>query len=137
MKVRLSSGEHFARAAVSFVGTKFKLHGRRPEQGLDCIGLVHASLERIGRSPIAPQGYSLRNAEVEPWLDHASRSGFRTMSMPAQTGDLLLTSPGPSQHHLMIICDKNSVVHAHAGLRRVVIQPFDDWPTVLVGWRLI
>ncbi len=42
--------EAFAEAAESLVGIRFRLFGRDPAYGLDCVGLVAAALARSGRS---------------------------------------------------------------------------------------
>lgn len=126
----------FATAAERLAGTAYRLHGRNPEQGLDCVGLVVAALELAGRQAHAPQGYSLRNRTVTAHLHFAARNGFAPCSGSAERGDLLMVRPGPAQHHLLIALGAGRVAHAHAGLRRVVIQPRPhEWP-VLAHWRL-
>jgi cell wall-associated NlpC family hydrolase len=128
--------EAFARAAESLIGTPFRLHGRDPASGLDCIGLVAASLAAIGRTPKAPQGYTLRNLSIERWLGHAGLSGLERANGPVRCGDVLLVQPSPVQHHLLIACDTAEVVHAHAGLRRVVRQPLAPAEIISALWRL-
>ena len=131
-----SDGERFARAAERFLGTPFRLNGRDPVAGLDCIGLVDASLRAIGRTPVSPAGYRLRNKSADPWLQHAEQSGFRPASGARTVGDLLLISPGPGQHHLVIVENDTKVIHAHAGLRRVVRHSIAFPARPLAHWRL-
>ena len=51
-------------------------------------------------------------------------------------GLVLLFEPGPAQLHLGIAGIDGELVHAHAGLRRVVRTPFPlPWPVVR-QWRL-
>ena len=51
-------------------------------------------------------------------------------------GDVLLLDVGPSQLHLAIVGVDGGIVHAHAGLRRVVLTPYPlPWPIVR-HWRL-
>nr|WP_298924902.1 NlpC/P60 family protein [uncultured Erythrobacter sp.] len=126
----------FANAASNLLGCSFRLHGRRPETGLDCVGLVLASLDVIGRSATGPQGYGLRNKSVDPWFDEAEYAGFRRTHEIAQRGDLLLAHVGPAQHHLAILDTTSTIIHAHAGLRRVVRQPLEITTTVIARWRL-
>ncbi len=128
--------EAFACAAESFIGTRFRLHGRDPATGLDCIGLVAASLAAIGRAAMPPQAYALRNLAIERWLGHAALSGLARTDGPVMRGDVLLVQPSPVQHHLMIAASAGAVIHAHAGLRRVVRQPLAPGTIIAARWRL-
>lgn len=129
--------EAFAAAAEALIGTPFRLHGRNPASGLDCIGLVHASLKAIGGTPFAPRGYQLRNISITHWLGHAERSGLAKTNGPIKRGDVMLVQPSPLQHHLLIAATPSSVVHAHAGLRKVVWQPLTDDIVIRAQWRLV
>jgi cell wall-associated NlpC family hydrolase len=129
--------EAFARAAERLIGTRFRLHGRDPASGLDCIGLVAASLAAIGRAPVAPQGYAMRNLAIERWLGHAALSGLAPADGPVRRGDVLLVQPSPVQHHLMIAASADVVIHAHASLRRVVRQPLAPPAIIAARWRLV
>jgi len=135
-----TDADRFAAAAEAMVGAPFRLHGRAPESGLDCVGLVHASLKTIGRTASAPRGYQLRNLAISDWLGHAERCGFYPIDASALgtvvRGDLLLVMPSPVQHHLMIAVDSITVIHAHAGLRCVVRQSLADQGALLAHWRL-
>ncbi len=126
----------FARAAAGLAGAPFCLHGRDPATGLDCVGLVHAALAAIGRETPAPCGYGLRNRDIGPALAFVAPAGFAETSGPSLPGDLLLVQPGPLQQHLLIVGEDGAAIHAHAGLRRVVITPPPcPWP-ILRHWRL-
>jgi cell wall-associated NlpC family hydrolase len=130
------SGAAVAAAAERLVGTPFRLHGRDPACGLDCVGLVAAALAAIGRPAFAPVGYRLRQCGIDRFLDAAARSGLIAASGPIEPGDVLSVRPGPAQHHLVIAATAGGFVHAHAGLGRVVLTPAPlSWP---VGhhWRL-
>lgn len=132
-----TEAEAFARAAERLIGTQFRLHGRDPASGLDCIGLVAASLVAIGRVPAPPHGYALRNLAIARWLAHARLSGLERAEGPWRRGDVLLVQPSQVQHHLMIVSAPDYVVHAHAGLRRVVHQPLAPATHISAHWRLI
>ncbi len=129
--------EAFAGQAEALVGTPFRLHGRS-ETGLDCVGLVALALHRAGIVGTAPLGYALRNSDIERHLACAGRSGFHPAPSPApiERGDLLLTAPGASQHHLLVALGGMRFVHAHAGLRRVALHCGLITCPVQQHWRL-
>ena len=130
----------FAQAAESLVGIRFRLFGRDTAYGLDCVGLVAAALARSGRSVSAPTGYGLRNADIAEFLPFATLAGLKPCDSDPIRGDVLLLRPGPAQHHLAIATAPDMIVHAHAGLRRIVSQPLPTAPEpatpILRAWRL-
>lgn len=136
MSQNTTRGHALAKAAATFIGVRFQLQGRDPRVGLDCVGLLACSLEVIGFRPIAPKGYRLRNADPLRWLHCAQETGLVAVDGLTATGDVLLIKPGPGQHHLVIVESKTSVIHAHAGLRKVVRQPIDLSGEKLAHWRL-
>ncbi len=130
------NGLALAAAAERLVGVPFRLHGRDPAHGLDCVGLVAAALAQVGRPAIVPTGYRLRHIGIDAFLDAAARSGLAHADGAIALGDVLLVRPGPAQHHLMIAAAQGGFVHAHVGLGRVVLTPGPlEWP---LGhhWRL-
>ncbi len=124
--------EALAEAALRFVGVRFRLHGRVPETGLDCVGLVAAAMQDAGYAPHTPQGYSLRNVSVAHWLGHAGQSG---LIRAEADGDVVLCMANPVQPHLLIAVP-GGFVHAHAGLGRVTFMPDPlPWP-ITMQWHL-
>ena len=122
----------FATAAQSLLGVRYRLHGRDAERGLDCVGLVAAALERAGYPAHAPHGYTMRQADCTPLLGFAARNGFDAV---ADAGDLVLIMANLIQPHLLVRVP-GGFVHAHAGLRRVVLLPgASPWP-IAHQWRL-
>lgn len=132
----MNAADQFASAAEAYIGVPFRLYGREPTTGLDCVGLVAASLSAIGRRVTAPHGYRLRNSSLSSWLGIAELCDLRQVDGDAIRGDVLLTAPGPAQNHLLIVSDPSHVVHAHAGLRRVVRQPIAKPLSPEAHWRL-
>jgi cell wall-associated NlpC family hydrolase len=130
------TGADLANAASSLVGSRFRLHGRDPATGLDCIGLFAAAMAACGRSVALPNGYALRTRDPANLLPEASRLGFEPAASPMEVGDVLLFAVGPAQFHLGIAATGTTVVHAHAGLRRVVSGPPDPRWAVAGHWRL-
>lgn len=117
-----NQGDKLALAAGQLVGTPFKLHGRDPAIGVDCVGLVHLCLVAVGCEPREVRGYGLKNRSISSWVDHAEGSGLSNACGTVLPGDVILIFSGPLQYHLVIADHSGSFVHAHAGLRRVVRQ---------------
>ncbi len=109
------------------LGTKFRLHGRDPASGLDCVGLA-AWAHRVD----APRGYALRTADAARAAAAIEAAGLRP-SEEMRAGDVLLLRSGPGQLHFAIWTGAG-VIHADAMLRRVVERPGLPWP-VLGQWR--
>ena len=130
-------GLAFARAAEALVGAPFRLHGRDPVTGIDCIGVIACALDRIGRTAVLPAGYSLRTGNW-PELDRdAARLGFLPTLAPLAAGDIWVTKPSPIQLHFGIVCPSGQgLIEAHAGLRRVVVSPLPDPRPGMTCWRL-
>ncbi len=129
----MDMGERIAAEALALVGVPFRLRGRSAATGLDCVGLALLAATRAGAriGPVA--GYHLRGTATE-----SVRRGLRAAGLvptgQARAGDILLAQSGPLQLHLMIHAG-NAIVHAHAGLGRVVAMPLPDGLAVLEQWR--
>jgi cell wall-associated NlpC family hydrolase len=130
------TGAELARAAEALVGTSYRLHGRDPATGLDCVGVIASALAACRRLRRAPAGYGLRNRSIAPLLALAEDNGLIPAEGRIAPGDIVLVRPGAGQHHLLIAVAEDRFVHAHAGLRRVVAQPGPlPWP-IEARWRL-
>jgi cell wall-associated NlpC family hydrolase len=129
------TGEDLARAALALVGAPFRLHGRDPRHGLDCVGLVQAAADGCGHSVRLPNGYAVRSGRP-PEIDHIAHSlALRREDGPTRVGDVLLLRPGPCQYHLAIALDEQRIVHAHAGLRKVVSDALPEAWQLVSRWR--
>jgi cell wall-associated NlpC family hydrolase len=118
------------------VGAPFRLGGRDPASGLDCIGLIVAALEATGRQIGTLPRYTLRQHDIQSFIGLAEGAGLRPAGASPAAGDVLLLHPSPLQCHLAIALACGGIVHAHAELRRVVITPAPlPWP-VSRRWRL-
>lgn len=127
-----AKAEAFAASAEALVGKPFRLRGRSPEYGLDCVGLAYHALGAARQAALRPPSYGLRNLSYEFVPCFAENCGFSLVSETAiLRGDLLAVQPGPAQLHLLIASTARTFIHAHAGLRRVTIMngPI-DWPTL-------
>ena len=130
------SGHELAHAVESYVGASFRLHGRDPFPGFDCLGLVMVARRDIGRPVPLSVPYGLRNLEPERLLRLPEAAGLAEATGPLEDGDVLLFEAGPAQLHVGVVAIGGGIIHAHAGLRRVVRTPFPlPWPVVR-QWRL-
>jgi len=131
------TAEDLASAAQKLLGCRYRLHGREPRTGIDCLGVLACAMTEAGREPRLPSHYRMR-AMLKP--DVASRTaqscGLVAASGSIRRGDVILTTPGPGQQHLLIAIGDGAFVHAHAGLRQVISGPLRaHWP-ILGHWRL-
>jgi cell wall-associated NlpC family hydrolase len=120
-------------AARACVGTRFRLHGRTPGLGLDCVGVVLVAAAAVPLTLPALPAYRL----LGPLPDIAAvLNGIgATHTSDAASGDILVIAPAPGQRHFGIVTP-SGLVHAHAGLGRVVEGPIDPAWQVVQAWRL-
>ena len=128
-------GAQISTRALQHLGVSFRLHGRDTVGGFDCVGLVADVLLHVGFEAQAPADYSLRgrfSKQVFAFFNHPVLTPVRTL----QNGDFLAVRTATRQIHLMIAVN-GGFVHAHAGLRRVVLTPAPlPWP-IMGHWRFI
>lgn len=116
--------------ARRLVGVRFRPQGRNAATGLDCIGLAAAAL----RVAPPPADYALRGGSMARLEARLRGAGLRPVA-PARAGDLLILAAGAGQLHLAIWTG-DGLIHADAGLRRIVERPGPaPWP-LLAAWRL-
>ncbi len=125
----MDRGEAVAARARALLGTRFRAQGRGGD-GVDCVGLVAAALGRLEvRQDYALRGGCLARLEAE------LRGAGLVRGQGLAPGDVLVMRAGPGQLHLGVWTG-GGLVHADAGLRRVVERPGEvPWPVVAV-WRL-
>ncbi len=123
-------GEAIVARARSLVGVRFRPQGRSAATGLDCVGLVAAS---VGAARV-PSDYALRGGSPARVAEGLARAGLSPAG-EARAGDVMVMAAGPAQLHLGIFTGAG-LVHADAGLRRIVERPWPaPWP-VLCIWRM-
>lgn len=127
------AGEAIAAAASGCVGTRFRAQGRTPGVGLDCVGVALIAAAAAGCRATVP-AYAL-GGDHDVRLDRFLHDlGCLAVGVPA-TGDLLVVAPAPQRRHLAVVLP-DGVVHAHAGLGRVVAGPLDPAWAIVAAWRL-
>lgn len=129
-------GVEIAAAARTCVGTPFRLHGRVPGRGLDCVGLVAHAARNLGLSTYDETAYGLSGsgARLEKAL---ARAGLVKVPLAeAQVGDVLLFDLGRGLLHVAVKSE-HGIIHAHRGLGRVVEHRLDgEWRAALAAaWR--
>tara|TARA_A100001391_G_scaffold101953_2_gene67783 strand:+ start:225 stop:641 length:417 start_codon:yes stop_codon:yes gene_type:complete len=132
----MARGQDLLAAARALVGAPFRLGGATRKSGVDCVGLVVLALRAVGREtgPLPP--YRLRHITLDGFGPVLARAGLNEVSDSIVPGDVIALRPSPAQLHLAIAGEANTLVHAHAGLRRVVHGPRPaQWP-LHRHWRL-
>lgn len=132
-----ATAAEFAAAALQLAGSPFRLHGRDPATGLDCVGVCVAALHAIGRKVSVPTSYGLRNAKLDSFATVLSDAGLGVADGAPRPGDIVLLRLSAVQFHLMIAVPDGCFIHAHAGLRRVIKSPGPNVHPVMGHWRLL
>lgn len=117
--------------ARGLIGTRFRLHGHDPATGLDCVNLVALA---CGVTAHVPTGYPLRGGDAARYAAQIDGFAKRRSGTP-QIADAVLMTMGPQQFHLGIWTG-TSLIHAHAGLRRVVETPGAITQPVFACWQV-
>lgn len=123
--------------ALELVGVPFKLGGRRACAGLDCVGVVAYALADYVASNQVPNDYAFRGEYRDRIAAFFDRAAFLHLeNESARPGDILMCEPGARQFHLAVMTSRG-VVHAHAGLRRVVLTPLPLAWALTSHWRFV
>ena len=133
--VPVDVGAGISARAASHIGAPFRLHGRSAVGGFDCVGLAADALSHSCFNAPISSDYTLRGQFEQRIRSFFADPAFVQVSA-CKPGDFLLVCPAPQQVHMMIVAD-GGFIHAHAGLRRVVLTPAPSpWP-VIGHWRFI
>jgi lipoprotein Spr len=126
-----------AQAARELIGVQFRPQGRDRLYGLDCVGVVTEALTRAGHPISVRNNYSQRGGDPDAVATAMAEAGLRCIGEGAGgAGDIVLMRTGPAQLHLGIVT-AGGIVHADAGLRRVVETPgAPRWP-IIGRWQIV
>ncbi|MBT0667768.1 C40 family peptidase [Novosphingobium profundi] len=131
------TGADLVAAARALLGTRYRLHGRDPSTGLDCLGLIAAALARCGHGIVLPGRYELRSSHPLEDEAYLAPAGLVRADGREAAGDIELLRVSPGQFHAAILTGRaRDAIHAHAGLRRVVEAPLPSSWRSLERWRL-
>lgn len=134
----MSDGERLLEAAKALIGARFRLHGRDPDTGIDCLGLIGCTLSAVAPTTRLPVGYGFRQKDWARLLPLAAELGLEGADPGGRSlsGDILLFEVGAWQVHLAVDDGEGAIIHAHAGLARVVHgRPDSSW-ILSRRWRL-
>jgi murein DD-endopeptidase / murein LD-carboxypeptidase len=128
------SAAEIAQRALAQIGVPFRLHGRCAGEALDCVGLIAVALGDIAQRCDVPMHYTLRGDFEDVVKQYFETVGLQKCNAPFADGDIVLVRAVPGQSHLMVRVE-DGFVHAHAGLRKIVLTPGAAlWP-VTGAWR--
>ena len=116
--------------ARACLGVRFRPGGRSRETGLDCVGLAAEAVRAAAPDGLAQRGTPKLNFDAVAGAARLARAGE-----PLAPGDLLLMQVAARQLHLAVWTG-DGIVHADAGLRRVVERPGRPEWTVVAVYRL-
>ncbi len=129
----VAAAESVVAAARMCIGTAFRPQGRVAGLGLDCVGLVLVAAAAVGVRPVVP-AYRLGGDHVALAEALLVAAGCRAVPT-AHAGDIALLAPQARLRHLGIRV-AGGLVHAHAGVARVIEGPVDPAWQWLGAWRL-
>lgn len=130
-------GDAIAQCAATLIGVPFRLQGRDPASGLDCVGVARHAVGAVAQPGLADFRYTMRGPGRATCLAWAAASGLHRLSDAdrLQPGDIICVAPGPGQHHLMVAV-RHGFIHAHYRVGSTVFWPHHHgWPLV-AHWRL-
>lgn len=115
-------------AVRTCTGTRFRAQGRVPGLALDCVGVVLVAARAAGMDDVQVPAYALGgdHGDVGRFL---LANGCKSVAQ-ALPGDVLVLAPGGWQRHFGVVTPAG-IVHAHAGLGRIVEGPIDS------GWAVV
>jgi murein DD-endopeptidase / murein LD-carboxypeptidase len=121
-------------AARSGLGTPFRAQGRTPGVGLDCIGVALLAATGAGVSLGRVPAYALTGDHADLMAATMESLGCRRLKQ-GRPGDLIAFELARGHRHLAVLTE-TGMIHAHAGLGRVVEAPVPtDWPVAAI-WAL-
>lgn len=124
-------------AALSYVGTRFKMRGRT-RSGIDCVGLLLVVGRDAGLDLQDTEKQYLRTPDAELF-----KQMIRDQSRPGeinciQTGSILMLRQGMTPCHCGIAVKNGSVVnvvHASMEYRKVLIEPLSKFYNLIIDVR--
>lgn len=122
-------GPLIVKTARSFIGVPF-VHQGRSEFGIDCIGLAAVIADALGIEYEDDTTYT-RTSPKKYTIEEKFSTYLTKVEKPFQLGDFvsfwIRKSKYPQHVGIISKLDPLSMVHTHAGVKRVVEHPLNDW----------
>lgn len=123
-------------AARSYLGVKFRLHGR-DRTGLDCVGLLYRVLSDLGMKIPDDTDYD-RHPNVEKLQRTLDAYSVRAMSSIPCNGQVLKIRQFIFPMHVAILAvdqGRATIIHANVKRQKVVEQSLADWVDLIIEHR--
>jgi murein DD-endopeptidase / murein LD-carboxypeptidase len=121
-------------AARAGLGTPFRPQGRIPGLGLDCIGVALLAADGAGVAVERLPAYALSGDHGRLLAETMAALGCRKVRR-ALPGDIVEYRLAPRHRHLAVMT-ATGIIHAHAGLGKMVEGPVPgDWAIAAI-WAL-
>ncbi len=115
----ITAKDHFLSAAMDCVGARFRLQGRDPAYGLDCVGLIAYCARAAGCTVSDKFDYDV-TTDATILAAHLLESGFVKKEQGLlEPADVVLFSFFGSPNHAAI-STASGIIHADMRLRKVV-----------------
>lgn len=121
----MTTAREFALAAESLAGVRWRKHGRRPENGFDCGGLLVWALHLVGIEVEARRDYDAAMPPPDMLWNVCRQYGDESSFVDQGEGRVALCAweSGNPARHLSVMLGGRRIVHVDASVRRVVIVP--------------
>jgi cell wall-associated NlpC family hydrolase len=117
--------EKFAQAAEACLGARFRLQGRDPATGLDCVGLIVWCAQQCGLTVSHQPAYTL-TSRPDALLHELEAAGFCLQDkLVPVLGDVIVFCMDNQLHHVAV-ATRAGMTHADMRFRRVVSHRIDD-----------
>jgi cell wall-associated NlpC family hydrolase len=129
----ITAKDHFLSAAMDCVGARFRLQGRDPAYGLDCVGLISYCARAAGCKVVDKLNYDV-TTDPAILACHLQESGFYKKEHGfLEPADVVIFSFFGSPNHAAI-STASGIVHADMRLRKVVHHRLaSSWRTALTN----
>lgn len=126
------------KAARSYLGVKFRLHGR-DRTGLDCVGLLYRVLSDLGMQLPDYTDYD-RQPNVEKLQRVLDMYSVRAPTSVPYSGQVLKIRQLIFPMHVAILAveqGKATIIHANVKRQKVVEQSLTEWADLIIEHRNI
>jgi hypothetical protein len=124
--------------ARSFLGVRFRYHGRTREQGVDCVGLLVAVATELNIPMVHHADYG-RGIEISVKLNEAvTLNSDPAPIKPLKGGQIVKLRQTVAALHTGILCFSEmgrTIIHASIESGKVIEDSLDQWKPMVLGLR--